>query len=229
MLKALMYETQYKNYSPDFKMYESLLDRCIPVVEFGSGTGRISCHLLQKGYTVFGIEKDKDYKDYFIRKIENKNFAKRFKYINDVKDVNLPCNVIYPFNVIFYLNKRDLIKELSKLQGPFLNSVVIETDNIYKVNTDNLFIKEHTFDNFLFKEQPFQEKSKIRIHSEIFKNQRKIIEFNSNLYLHKAPLLLGLYGKYFNEVNFYGDFNMNKYSKYSTKLIALIKTRVLEI
>jgi SAM-dependent methyltransferase len=225
MLKALMYEIQYENYSPDFSMYETLLDINIPVIEFGSGTGRITNHLLQKGYTVFGIEKDEDYKKYFIHKIQAKPFADRFRYIKDIRDVSAICNIIYPFNVFFYLSEKDVRLELNKLQNHYFNLLIIDTDNIFTLKNNNLSKKEHATKEFCFKEQSLLKKTKVIIQCEVLKGEELILKFKYHLYLHKADFLLSLYEKHFKKFKLYGDFNMNNYDGYSNKLIAVIKQK----
>lgn len=221
-LKALMYERQYKNYSPDLLMYESLLDKNLPVIEFGSGTGRISYHLLQKGYTVFGIEMDKAYKNYFIRKLRKKPVSGEFHYIEDVREAKIPCNIIYPFNVIFYLSKKSLLNELNKLRTLSFNSVILETDNIHMISSQNLSTKEYKFREYIFKETGVLEKSKVVIQNEVIKNQKAILKFYYPLYLHKAGILIKLYRKYFENIKLYGDFKGDKYNYESEKLIVIV-------
>lgn len=217
-----MYESQYADYFPDFDMYESLLDKNFPVIEFGSGTGRITLNLLNKGYTVFGIEKNKTYRDFFIQKIQHETFKKRFNYIQDITELQVSCNIIYPFNVLFYLNKTDLIKELNKLRNHPFNSVVFETDNIHKVDKNNLSIKKHINKDFVFNEKPIWGKSRIKIENEVTKDSRVIKRFSYFLYLHESEMLLNLFSQTFTKIQLYGDFLMNKYNSNSEKLIAVV-------
>ena len=217
-----MYEAQYSDYSPDFSMYESLLDKNIPVIEFGSGTGRISLNLLKKGYTVFGIEKDKAYRDFFSQRLQQKTFKTKFNYIQDIKESQLLCNIIYPFNVLFCLNKTNLHKELNKLRNHPFNSVVFGIDNIHEIDKNNLTVKQHRYKELIFNEKPILEKSRIKIENEIIKDSIVIKKFSYFLYLHKSNLLLNLFNQNFANIQFYGDFSLNKYIFNSEKMVAVI-------
>lgn len=227
-LKSLMYEAQYKDYSPDFIMYDTLLEKDIPVIEFGSGTGRITLHLLEQGYTVFGIETDEDYKVFLLKKIQDKGLNNNFNYVADVTDakgINERCNIIYPFNVLFHLNYKQVEAELNKLHQfrNYWNKLIIETDNIQYIDSQSFRSKYHQNPDYLFKEIPRPSQSKIIIYNEIIekKSLKIILEFDYSLYLHKAANLNRIYTQIFPGAKFYGNFNLELYSKNSPKFIAL--------
>jgi SAM-dependent methyltransferase len=222
-LKALMYETQYKDYSPDFVMYGTLLEKNIPVIEFGSGTGRITLHLLEQGYRVWGIENDEDYKNFLLNKIQEKGLKSKFNHVKDLTEINDRCNIIYPFNVLFHLNKEEVEKELNKLQDYSWNKVIIETDNIQTIFDDSFQAKQHQYQNYLFREYPIKDHSRLIIHNEVIdKEQLQIVlNFDYPLYLHKADYLANLYRKVFPCIRLYGDFSLKFYNKQSSKLIAV--------
>ena len=224
-LKSLMYEAQYKEYSPDFVMYDTLLEKHLPVVEFGSGTGRITLHLLEQGYRVFGVEIDEDYQGFLFNKIKEKGLTKKFTYVKDTTQVREICNIIYPFNVFFHLNNQQVEAELNKLQkfGNYWNKLIIETDNIQYINSQSFTSKFHQNQYYLFKEFPRQSESKIIIYNEVLeKNSLNIVlNFEYYLYLHKADYLNRIYNQIFPNAKFYGDFNLKFYRKNSPKLITI--------
>jgi len=230
-LKALMYETQYKDYTPDLVMYETLLEKNIPVIEFGSGTGRISFHLLQQGYRVFGIEKDEDYKGFFLEKLQERGFKKQFNYVTDITEVDEICNIIYPFNVLFHLSQQEVQEEIMQFQSHRFNKLIIETDNVQSIN-NNFQIKKHCNQNYIFQEFPLKSDSKIIIHNKVvdIRELKTLLEFHYSLYLHKANYLISLYKEIYqkNEVfpdlqfQLYGDFDFIPYTRFSKKLIATL-------
>ncbi len=224
-LKSLMYEAQYKDYSPDFVMYDTLLEKNIPVVEFGSGTGRITLHLLEQGYRVFGIETDEDYQGFFLNKIKEKGFIDNFCYVTDITEVVEICNIIYPFNVLFHLNYQEVEVELNKLYKfrHCWSKLIIETDNIQYINSQSFRSKFNQNQDYFFKEFPRQSKSKIIIYNEVIeKNSLNIVlKFEYSLYLHKADDLNRIYNQIFPSAKLYGDFNLQFYRKNSPKLIAV--------
>ncbi|MDT9179375.1 MAG: class I SAM-dependent methyltransferase [Limnospira sp. PMC 1291.21] len=224
-LKSLMYEAQYKDYSPDFVMYDTLLEKNIPVVEFGSGTGRITLHLLEQGYRVFGIETDEDYQGFFLNKIQEKGSNDNFCYVTDITEVKERCNIIYPFNVLFHLNYQQVEAELNKLHKfrHYWNKLIIETDNIQYINSESFRSKFHQDQDYLFKEVPRPSQSKIIIYNEVIEKRsfNIILKFDYSLYLHKADDLHLIYNQIFPRAKFYGDFNLQFYRKNSPKLIAM--------
>lgn len=220
-----MYEAQYKDYSPDFVMYDTLLEKNIPVVEFGSGTGRITLHLLKQGYRVFSIETDEDYQFFLLNKIKEKGLIDNFCYVTDITEVNERCNIIYPFNVLFHLNYQEVEVELNKLHKfrHYWRKLVIETDNIQYINSQSFHSKYHQNQDYFFKEFPRQSKSKIIIYNEVIeKNSLNIVlKFEYSLYIHKADDLNRIYNQRFSKVNLYGYFDFQLYRKHSPKLIAI--------
>lgn len=223
-LKALMYETQYRDYSPDLLMYETLLEKEIPVIEFGSGTGRISEHLLKCGYKVFGIEKEKSYSDYFVQKIKGQSYERSFSLIDNTEAANEVCNIIFPFNVLFYLTEKQVIDELIKLKTLNWNKVIIETDNIHSVSDDNFQSKTHKHESHSFKEIALRTDSKILIRNEIEYYSNPVLNFEYPLFLHNSKSLISLYDKFFPKRKLFGDFDLKEYNKASSKLIAIITT-----
>lgn len=222
MLKAQMYETQYKNYNADLVMYESLLDKNFPVVEFGSGTGRITLYLLKKGFTVYGIEKDEEYKNYFLEKLKSEKIFDKFSFINDTSEIDFYCNIIFPFNVLFYLNEDELENEFRKICKVPFKKIIFETDNIIELRRDNFLTKHHQFNDKNFNEVVEFFDNVVLIKNEVKQGKRVILKFNYELFLHHASTLLKLYKTYFGQYVFYGDFLLSKYMTSSTKLIAVI-------
>lgn len=224
-LRALMYEVQYKDYSSDLKMYASLLEKHITVIEFGSGTGRITEYLLNNGYRVYGIEKEESYREHFSNKIAGSETRNNFSYISATTDIPGPCNIIFPFNVLFYLNETELINELDKLKNHAWNKVIFETDNIDMINKDNLKSKAHYHAGYDFKEHIFRSRSKLLVKNEVIYEQNVVSQFEYPLHLHKASYLLSLFESLSTEPELLGDFEMNPYNIHSPKLIAvLLKT-----
>lgn len=223
-LKALMYETQYLDYSPDLLMYETLLEKEIPVIEFGSGTGRISEHLLKCSYKVYGIEKEKSYSDYFVQKIKGQSYERNFGLLDNIEEATELCNIIFPFNVLFYLTEKQVIDELTKLKTLNWNKVIIETDNIHSVSSDNFQSKTHKHESLSFKEISLHSESEILIRNEVEHSSKPVFIFEYPLYLHKAKFLLSLFDKLFADKKLYGDFDLSQYNEASSKLIAIITT-----
>jgi 2-polyprenyl-3-methyl-5-hydroxy-6-metoxy-1,4-benzoquinol methylase len=224
-LTSLMYEAQYKDYSPDFMMYDTLLEKHLPVVEFGSGTGRITLHLLEQGYRVFGVEINEDYKEFLLNKVKKKGLINNFSYVENITQTSQKYNIIYPFNVLFHLSYQQIKTELSKLQK-FRNNwnrLIIETDNIQYINNQNFRPKFHENQDYLFKEFPKKSTSKIIIYNEIIekKSLSIVFQFEYSLYLHKANYLNRIYTQLFPNSKFYGDFNLKVYRKSSPKLITV--------
>jgi|SRR6185437_5492251 len=221
-LKALMYETQYKDYSPDFLMYETLLDKNIPVIEFGSGTGRITQHLLKSGYKVYGIEKDKSYREYFSQKIADKYFKNRFSFLSDITNAPEICNIIYPFNVLFHLDENHVINEIAKFEGHFWNKIIIEIDNIIYIDKDSFQTKTHNSLGYLFKEYFVRKPSHLVIKNQVIRDSKIILQFDYPLFFHKAKFILKLFERLFYHKKLYGDFKLNPYTKNSPKLVIVL-------
>ena len=217
-----MYEVQYKDYSPDFVFYKNALDKEIPVVEFGSGTGRITSQLLKSGFTVFGIEKEISYKKYFIENIKDKAYSEKFNYLNDVNEIDFNCNIIFPFNVLFYLTENEVANVLNKTKQTTFNKIIFETDNIQTVKEENFLTKEHWQDQLLFKEETIPDNSRIIVKNEVLQDNESILKFQYPLYIHKADILLNLYRSIFKDLKLYGDFDFCSYDLNSKKLIAII-------
>ncbi len=222
MTKALMYEVQYKDYSPDFVFYENSLDKEIPVVEFGSGTGRITSQLLKSGFTVFGIEKEISYKKYFIETIKDKPYSEKFNYLNDVSEIDFHSNIIFPFNVLFYLTENEIVNVLNKIKQTTFNKIIFETDNIQTVKEENFLTKEHWQDQLLFIEETIRDNSRIIIKNEVFQDNESILKFQYPLYIHKSDFLLNSYRSIFTDIKLFGDFDFSSYNLTSKKLIAVI-------
>ena len=218
-----MYEAQYKNYNADFVMYELLLDKKFPVVEFGSGTGRITLHLLSRGFTVYGIEKEEEYRDYLMENVKLESSLGKFKFIKSISEIDFPCYVIFPFNVLFFLNDIELERELQKVSEIPFKKIIFETDNIFNLSEDNFLTKQNRCDDKIFNETVEYRGETVFIKNEITQGDNVVLKFSYTLFLHHARKLLKLFKTYFKQFICYGDFYLSNYTRHSTKLIVVVE------
>lgn len=224
---AIWYNTKNKNYTDDLDFYSSILDKNFPVLELGSGTGRLSLHLIAKQFECYGIEINKFYKDFLEQRLieikYNKSFHTDFEVINKKKNRNY--QIVLPFNFLFYIPPIELKYFFEVLNILKPKSVIFDTDNIInKISVNNFISRKFKInDEISGFEKVIFSKNEIVVEEYIIRNEKKDLVNIFKLYIHKADFIFNSFAEQFNVHSLYGNFNKERYNQYSNKMIGVIK------
>ena len=93
------YNVKNANYTDDLYFYSTMLNKNFPVLELGSGTGRMALHLIANQFECYGIEINKFYKYFLEQKLKeikyNKSFHTNFDEIKTEKSRNFQIIAFY--------------------------------------------------------------------------------------------------------------------------------------
>jgi len=220
---AEWYNAKNANYKEDLEFYKTSLSHNYPVVEFGSGTGRLSLYLIKNGFECYGIESKKEYADYLEERLFDLNYNYRFHIsIKSIERKN--AQLILPCNFLFYLDEAKMKRLFSEISKMNFHQILFDVDNI----TTDISSKNLKAINFLFKGEVAYEKplligeNRVQV-KEFITKERCVNEFI--LHLHKSKNILNEVKSCLQIENLFGDFGKQEYKKESKKLIGRMKKR----
>lgn len=223
------YNCKNANYKDDLDFYSNILDNQFPVLELGSGTGRLSLHLISNQFECYGIEINKFYKDFLEQRLNeikyNKSFHTNFDEIKTEKSRNF--QIILPFNFLFYIPRNELKYFFVDLAFLKPKSVIFDTDNIISELTVNNFqTRKFTInDEILGFEKVILSRNEIVVEEYLVTNYKTNLLNHFKLYIHKADFIFNSLAEQFNVHSLYGNFNKERYTQYSNKMIGVIKKK----
>lgn len=226
---AIWYNTKNKNYIDDLDFYLNILDKNLPVLEFGSGTGRLSLHLIANQFECYGIEINKFYKDFLESRLfeikYDKSFHTNFDEIKTEKSRRF--QIILPFNFLFYIPPNELkyfFEDLTLLKS---KSVIFDTDNIVsEVTVNNFQTRKFTINDELSGfEKVLLSRNKIVVEEYLVINDKTDLLNHFELYIHNADFIFNSLAEQFNVHSLYGNFNKEHYNQFSEKIIGVIKKK----
>lgn len=222
---AIWYNTKNKNYTDDLDFYSSMLDKNFPVLELGSGTGRLSLHLIANQFECYGIEQNESYKNFLDQKLKQLKYKHSFHTNFDkIEKENLRnFQIILPFNFLFYIPPKELNSFFEKLYSINPKSVIFDTDNILsKVSVNNFQTRKFTInDEVSGFENVILLRNEIVVEECIITNGKTDLLNHFKLYIHQADFVYNTFAEQFNLHTLYGNFNKEYYNQYSRKMIGV--------
>ena len=220
---AEWYNAKNIDYTNDLDFYKTSLNPNYPVVEFGSGTGRLSLYLIKNGFECYGIESKKEYRDYLTARLLELDYHYHFHIsLKSIKIKN--AQLILPFNFLFYLDNAEMKSLFSKISEMNFRQILFDVDNITTdISSENLKAI-----NFLCKGKLAYENllligdNRVKV-KEFITKKRCVNEFT--LHLHKSKNILNEVKSCLQIEDLFGDFNKQEYEKKSQKLISIMKKR----
>lgn len=220
---AEWYNAKNANYKDDLDFYMTSLSPNYPVVEFGSGTGRLSLYLIKNGFECYGIESKKEYADYLSARLFELDYYYRF-HISFESIERKNAQLILPFNFLFYLAKSEMKSLFSKMSKMNFRQILFDVDNIITdISSENL-----KGINFLYKDEIAYEKllligkNRVKV-KEFITKERCVNEFT--LHLHKSKNIINEVKSCLQIEDLFGDFSKQDYEEKSQKLISRMKKR----
>lgn len=222
----LWYNSKNKHYIMDLDFYSSILNKETPVIEFGSGTGRVSLHLINEGFEVYGVEKNEHFKKFLALQLALLNYEEFF--ITKFEKLNYiftKFQIILPFNFLLYLTSEELCVFFYKLSVLNFTLIAFDIDNIISKPSINEFSDTSFYikANMRGYEKIDLNKNSISIGEYICQNQIKMKINSFHLYLHQIQSVRSTLQKYFGIINEFGDFNKCEYYLGAQKYICILK------
>jgi len=132
-LFPLLYDLHHINHSKDLEMWKKFADlHPDSILELGCGTGRILIPLLEKGYQVFGIDKDIHMLNFLYRRLKPDNIHQAsifqanmtdFRLANFFSLIMLPCNTYSELTKKDRLSTLECVNRQLKSDGVFIISI----------------------------------------------------------------------------------------------------------
>ena len=210
-------------YSDDLEFYRTTLSKAYPVVEFGSGTGRIALHLIRDGFTVYGIEKEQEYIHHLEAQLQKEQYHCAF-HRSAATDLCERVQFILPFNFLFYLEFTEVAALLKSLKTNDFSAVIFDLDNLdTPILPQNLSEKRIKHKSFIGAESfQLHNDGKVRVEQKLFSGTELLSQNCFCLYLHQAEQVISLVESLFGTYELFGDFDLVAYRPFSNKLIVRI-------
>ena len=193
------------------------------ILDLACGVGRHSFYLNKKGMNVIGIDNSEN-NIKKAKKFENK-FLK-FKKKEMTEDYGQVFDFIFNLFTSFgYINEKHNFKTFKSINNSLVNHGILVIDylNVIKLKKELVEKETKKIGNIIFnikrsfKDNFIVKKIKIKDNNEIFYFEERVMELTINDfqdYLKKFN---------FEILDVYGNYNLEKYHKYSERLIMIIK------
>lgn len=193
------------------------------ILDLACGVGRHSFYLNKKGMNVIGIDNSEN-NIKKAKKFENK-FLK-FKKKEMTEDYGQEFDFIFNLFTSFgYINEKHNFKTFKSINNSLVNHGILVIDylNVNKLKKELVEKETKKIGNIIFnikrsfKDNFIVKKIKIKDNNEIFYFEERVMELTINDfqdYLKKFN---------FEILDVYGNYNLEKYHKYSERLIMIIK------
>ncbi len=217
------------------------LNKYKKIIDVACGTGRIAIPLSKSGYTLLGIDNNKDFINQAKKEALN-NFT-NINFINsdyrDLPDILEFDAAIFIYSSFGYFSDRENIKLLRSINTRLRDNGLIILDNLnyyWAKNKPEGFWKDLTTrfeDNFL-KLHNFSQIKRLRLITEDDKYEKTTykVRYNSGK-IQTASFKQRLFNKQdmdnflkksgFKTLNIFGDFEMSTYTKKSPRIIVIAK------
>jgi len=154
-LSPAIYEAEYSNIKDDMKLFRHFAEQYgAPILELGSGTGRISLDLAKEGYNVVGLEIDAKMINHANKSALERSIANASFVQGDMTDYNLHQEfplLILPRNTLLVLNDERLQKEATRQSflhtkpgGRFIIDIFSPSESILRKGHSSGFITKFT-------------------------------------------------------------------------------------
>ena len=193
------------------------------ILDLACGVGRHSFYLNKKGMNVIGIDNSEN-NIKKAKKFENK-FLK-FKKKEMTEDYGQEFDFIFNLFTSFgYINEKHNLNTFKSINNSLINHGILVIDylNVFKLKEELVEKETKKIGNIIFnikrsfKDNFIVKKIKIKDNNEIFYFEERVMELTKNDfqdYLKKFN---------FEILDVYGNYNLEKYHKYSERLIMIIK------
>ncbi|EHJ51877.1 methyltransferase domain-containing protein [Streptococcus macacae] len=151
----------------DISLYKNYFNKQTPVLEIGSGTGRIFNPLFEEGYDIYGLEPSSEMSRYIARRGQNRIYQLTLQDIellpkNDIEVVIIPATSVSLFSPS---DLKSFLKSLLQKQ-PSIKSIVFD------------FLKEDFFESSMGVIQTNVIDGKKYYHTNFFDKDKKRIIYN---------------------------------------------------
>ncbi|MFC3932696.1 methyltransferase domain-containing protein [Streptococcus dentapri] len=111
----------------DIDSYKQFFDQSMPVLEIGSGTGRIFNPLFEEGYNIFGLEPAKEMSEYITPKGRDRIYSHTLQEIEKLPQKNIEV-IIIPATTVSLFSHEDFYDFLKKIKEtqPHIRRIVFD-------------------------------------------------------------------------------------------------------
>ncbi|EJN93179.1 methyltransferase domain-containing protein [Streptococcus ratti] len=111
----------------DIDTYKQFFNKSTPVLEIGSGTGRIFNPLFEEGYNIFGLEPAKEMSEYITPKGRGRIYSLTLQEIETLPQKNIEV-IIIPATTVSLFSHRDFYDFLKKIKEtqPHIKRIVFD-------------------------------------------------------------------------------------------------------
>ncbi len=131
----LLYDLHHQNHSEDLSMWKKYAElHPDSILELGCGTGRILIPLLEKGYRIYGIDKDLYMLSFLLSRLKTENFKRAAIFKADITNFRLARKfslILLPCNTYSELIKKERLSTLECV------SRQLNSDGVFIVSIPN--------------------------------------------------------------------------------------------